>query len=309
MKRFRNILTKALVVAIAAIAFQGATTLRAGEAVEAKEPKPPVVETPPGLRIHGLLQLEFSDQYITPRGLVVENQGVIFQPLLLLFWNLYASETGFLNDVTLTTGVWNSWHTRKSGVDPGEWNEIDPIVGLTFKFAKAFQFDAFYTAFVSQTNSYDTSTNLDLRLTYYDSFIPGFSINPFVEFFYDIDNIPVFFGAQNSWYFVLGINPTFQAGPVKIELPTSVNLVASDFYLRADGSDGGSGAAVFTTQLRASVPISFIPPSYGHWTFYAGVQYYHFNNDGLLDGNEILGAANSRDENLVQFHSGIRIFF
>jgi len=39
------------------------------------------------------------------------------------------------------------------------------------------------------------------------------------------------------------------------------------------------------------------------------VQYYHLSNDGLLDGNQVLGADASRTENLVQFHGGISIFF
>src|SRR5581483_6831994 len=103
-----------------------------------------VLEPEPESRVHVLLNLEFSDHYITPRGLDVENQGVVFQPLALILWDLYSSKSGFLNDVTLTTGVWNSWHTHKSGVNPGEWNEIDPITGLTFKVANDFSFDAFY---------------------------------------------------------------------------------------------------------------------------------------------------------------------
>ncbi|MDB6152773.1 MAG: hypothetical protein JWL90_1226 [Chthoniobacteraceae bacterium] len=136
---------------------------------DGKTPLAAVVDEPFGGAIHGLLNLEFSDHYITPRGLDVEHQGLVFQPLLLLFWDLYSPKEGFLNDITLTTGVWNSWHTRKSGATPRQWNEIDPIVGLTFKFATVVTFDVFYTAFNSQTNSYDTSTNLDLKLTLDDS--------------------------------------------------------------------------------------------------------------------------------------------
>ncbi|MEO7932132.1 MAG: hypothetical protein ABIT76_03135 [Chthoniobacterales bacterium] len=282
--------------------------LLAGPISDEKMAKP-ILEESPGLKIHGLIQLEFSDHYITPRGLDTENQGLIFQPLLLLFWDLYSSKTGPLNDVSLTTGVWNSWHTRKSGATPRQWNEIDPIVGLTFKAFQDFQFDAFYTAFNSQTNSYDTSTNLDLKLTYHDHFIKGFSINPYVEYFRDIDKLPVVLGATSSYYFSLGIDPTFNVGPVKVELPSFVNLVASDFYQRLDGSDGGSGAAVISTELKVSTPLTFIPASYGHWGIYAGVQYYHLNNEGLLDGNVLLGATSKRDKDLIQLHTGITISF
>ncbi len=271
-------------------------------------------EAPPSL-IHGLINLELSDHYITPRGLDVENQGLIFQPLVLIFWDLYSSKTGFLNDVTLTTGVWNSWHTHASGADKGEWNEIDPTVGLTFKFAKDFQFDAFYTAFKSQTNSYETSTNLDLKLTYHDHFMGDFSINPYVEWFKEIaEKATVAFDyskAPESYYFSIGIDPTYssKACPVKVELPTFINLVDNGFYQKFDGSHGGSGLAVFSTELKVSMPLNFIPKGYGSWTIYAGYQYYHLSNTGLLDGNVALGATSERLHNIGQVHGGLTIFF
>lgn len=279
-----------------------------------KEMKTPAEEAL-GIHVHGLVNLEVSDHYITPRGLNVENQGVVFQPLVLLFWNLYSNDNAFLNDVTLTTGVWNSIHTKKSGAEPSHWNEIDPIVGLSFKFAKQFTFDAFWSAFQSQTDSYDTSNNLSLKLTWNDTiFGESFSINPYVEYWYEIsDKATVVFNpatSDESYYFSIGINPTykFKSIPLTISLPTFINLVDSDFYQRFDGTSGGSGLAVFSTQLKFQIPLNFIPKGYGAWTFYAGVQYYHLNNDGLLDGNQVL-ADGSREENLVQFHGGLSIFF
>src|SRR6202011_5421393 len=106
--------------------------------------------------IHALLQVEVGDHYITPRGLDVVNQGLNIQPLVIIFFTLYKNNEGFLNEVTLAPGVWNDWGTNAVGVKKGQWNEIDPFVGLTFKFAKAFQFDAAYTGFRSQTESYPT---------------------------------------------------------------------------------------------------------------------------------------------------------
>lgn len=279
-----------------------------------KEMKKPAEEAL-GIHVHGLINLEVSDHYITPRGLNTENQGVIFQPLALLFWNLYSSDTGFLNDVTLTTGVWNSIHTKKSGAEPSHWNEIDPIGGLTFKFLKDWQLDVFWSAFQSQTDSYDTSENLSIKLTYNDKlFGDSFSINPYVEYWDELsDKSTVVFNpatSHESYYFSIGINPTykFKSIPLTISFPTSINIVDSDFYQRFDGTSGGSGVAVFTTQFKAQIPLDFIPKGYGAWTFYAAVQYYHLNNDGLLDGNQVLADA-SREENLVQFHGGVSIFF
>lgn len=311
LHRFRPALA---LLAAGALTYSAAPQAFAG--AEEKLAKSVVEEESLGLRIHGLVNIDVSDHYITPRGLNVENQGVIFQPLVLLFWNLYQSQEGFLNDVTLTTGVWNSIHTKESGAEPSHWNEIDPIAGISFKFAKAFTFDVFWSAFQSQTDSYETSNNLSFKLTYNDTiFGDSFSINPYVEYWYEVsDKATVVFNPETSsesWYFSLGINPTykFKSIPLTLSFPTFVNLVEDDFYQRMDGTPGGSGLAVFSTQIKATVPLNFIPKSYGNWSIYASFQYYNLSNDGLLDGNQVLGADADREENLYQFHGGLTIFF
>jgi hypothetical protein len=264
--------------------------------------------------VHGLINFEFSDHYITPRGLDTENQGLVFQPLLLLFWDLYSDKTSAINDVSLTTGVWNDWDSHQSGATPGNWNEIDPILGLTFKIEKQWQLDVFYTEFHSQTDSYPPSTNLDFKLTYHDAGISDLTINPFVEYFDEVHEkatvalVPA--TAYKSGYVCVGVDPTFSnVGPWKIELPTSMNLVGSHMYQQFSGAGGGSGFAVFTTEVKGTIPLSFMPASYGHWSAYIGEQYYYLDNKGLLDGNLALGATSKRSTSLFQFHTGVTVFF
>jgi hypothetical protein len=277
-------------------------------------PKNPALAPPPPAPLfNALLQLDFSDHYITPRGLNVENNGLIFQPLFLVFWDLYSDDNGFLQDVTLTTGVWSSFHTRESGVDPGHWNEFDPIAGLGLKFADNWKLDLNYTAFRSMVDAYPTSHHLEVKLSYDDSKLLGaFALKPFIAFWKELENkATVAFNpatSEESYYFTLGINPSFKAGPVKFEFPTYINWVDGDFYQKFDGSGGGSGVAVFGTELKVSVPLTFVPKDLGFWSLYAGVRYYHLSNDGLRDGNSVLTADGDKD-NLVQFHGGISIFF
>jgi len=277
-------------------------------------PKNPVVAPPESEPwIHALLQLDFSDHYITPRGLNVENEGLIFQPLFLVFWDLYSSKDGFLQDITLTTGVWSSFHTRESGADPGHWNEFDPIAGLGFKFADHWKLDLNYTAFRSMVDSYPTSHHLEVKLGFDDSkFLGAFALNPYIAFWKELENkATVAFNpatSEESYYFTVGVSPSFKAGPVKFEFATYINIVDGDFYQKFDGTGGGSGLAVFGTEVKVSVPLSFIPKDMGFWTLYAGVKYYHLSNDGLRDGNMVL-TANEHKDDLVQFHGGISIFF
>jgi hypothetical protein len=289
-------------------------------ALTAGEPAPPAAKAPavepaaPGRSVHALLQLDFSDHYITPRGLNVENEGLIFQPLFLVFWDLYSDQTSPLQNVSLTAGVWNSFHTEKSGADPGHWNEFDPILGLSFKFADAWKLDTTFTAFESMVDSYPTSTHFEAKLSYDDSrhFGGKFAFNPHVAFWQELDEkATVVFDpstSESTYYFTLGINPTFTLDPVKFEFPTFINLVDNDFYQQFDGSPGGSGLAVFCTGVKASVPLTFVPKEAGFWSLYAGVKFYRLENEGLLNGNVVL-TPNEHREDLVQFYGGISIFF
>jgi hypothetical protein len=298
-------------LALAAALVAGATGLHAGTP-DAKTVIP--VETKAkDPWIHALLQIDVSDHYITPRGLNVENEGVIFQPLFLVFWTLYSEPDAFLQDVTLTTGVWSSFHTHESGADPGYWNEFDPIAGLGFKFKGGVKLDLNYTAFDSMVDSYPTSQHMEIKLSYDDSKLLGkFALNPWVAYWQELeDKATVVFNpdtSEESYYFTIGINPSFKVKDVKFEFPTFINLVDDDFYQKFDGTGGGDGLAVFCTGVKASVPLKFIPKDLGFWTLYAGVKYYHLDNEGLLDGNSVL-TPNEHREDLVQFHGGISIFF
>jgi hypothetical protein len=40
--------------------------------------------------VNGVMNLDFSGDYITPRGLHVEDEGLVTQPLLLVLWKLRA---------------------------------------------------------------------------------------------------------------------------------------------------------------------------------------------------------------------------
>jgi hypothetical protein len=114
--------------------------------------------------------------------------------------------------------------------------------------------------------------------------------------------------SEESNYFTIGIDPSTKLGPVKFEFPMYINLVNDGFYQKFDGTGGGSGLAVFGAEIKASVPLTFIPKDMGSWTLYAGVKYYHLNNQGLLDGNQVL-TSEEHKKDLVQYHAGIAIFF
>lgn len=262
----------------------------------------PIAPAPEKSRIGGLLQLDVSDHYITPRGLTVENQGVIFQPLFLLFFDLYDGD-GFINDVTLTLGVWNSIHTEESGADPGHWNEIDPIAGLSFGLAGGFKLDTTWTAFESMTDSYDTPNNLEVKLSYADNLTDTFSINPYASYWLELNNKTTFATSDSSYYFTVGLNPTFspKSIPVRFELPMWVMFPADDFYGES------STIGLWSVGLKASTPLTFVSPEFGKWFLYAKATYYGFENDALVQYGSF--ATGKPDDDEVQFSGGITIIF
>ena len=270
----------------------------------------------PGI-LSGLLNFEFSDHHLTSRGVDLQERGLIAQPKLLLYWKLYAAEDqkADINEVTLTTGVWNDVDTVQAGVRPSNWNEIDPSAGINVKFLRDWTFESPVTAFMSESHSYPTTWNWDPRLTYHDHFIPNFSFNPYVEFFDELsNNSTVVFDqskSQSGYYGVLGFDPTyvFQDIPLKLELPTYLTIPSDKFYQKQDGSGGGSGLGLISTLFKATVPLEFIPKKYGVWSVYAGVGYDYLNNPGLLDGNQLLTGSPVRDRSIVQYHAGLTVRF
>jgi hypothetical protein len=46
----------------------------------------------------------------------------------------------------------------------------------------------------------------------------------------------------------------------------------------------------------------------GAWKASFATSYFHFRNDGLMDGNQVL-ANPVRESNLTQFHGGLSVFF
>jgi hypothetical protein len=222
----------------------------------------PAPEAPAPSLIHELLNLEFSDRYITPRGLNVQNRGLVIQPLALLFFDCYSSKEGVINDVSLVIGDWNSVHTAiaKSGPRPGHWNEPDPTAGLNIKFLKDWVFEFAYTAFVSEVDAFSTSQNADLKLRYHDKFFKDFSINPYFETFIKTSNkATVVFDRSTSrrgYYFQLGIDPgsVFEAISLTIDFPTYINLPDRDFYQAANSKGSSSTIGLFSTEVRGTVP-------------------------------------------------------
>jgi hypothetical protein len=307
-------------------------TLAASAAALALAPSVIHAEDAPS-RVNFLANFEFSNEYLTPRGMIVHDQGLAIQPLLLGLVNVYHGDS-FINDVTLVPGVWNDFATKPVsehapfGSNPKtHWVEIDPIAGISFSFAKNFKLDVTYTAFAMQILDIGTSQHLDTKLSFDDTqYLKAFALHPYFEFWQELDgkatdaDVPeAVFGPSpksgshpapgSSYYFEVGVDPSYtfkDLGSLKIEAPCRVLLPNERFYGEYYGD--ASTVGLFELGLKGSVPMNFMPKGYGHWNFHAGVRYQYFVDDNLYHLNEF-NAPGKPTRTSVQGYAGVSIFF
>ncbi|MBL9138852.1 MAG: hypothetical protein JNK85_23490 [Verrucomicrobiales bacterium] len=281
-------------------------------------------------RVNALLNFEFSTHYLTPRGMIVQDSGLVFQPLVLGFFNLYRGE-GFVNNATLVGGVWNCFGTDRipssdsNGQDRTSWYEIDPIAGVSIGFAKHLTLDVTYTSFNMQILNIPFSHHLETKLALDDSgWLGKWALHPYLIFWSELEGKataaqvpyvvdPLGKGPQplpgSSWYFDIGIAPSYtfeKLGGLKVEAPARILLPDSEFY--GEYYDESSTIALYEVGLKATIPMAFMPKGYGNWSFHAGFKYQHFADENLAS-MQAFNAPAERTDDVVAFFCGLSTFF
>ena len=303
----------------------------------------PVFAGPEPGSIHGLINFNLTNRYITNNGLQIENQGLIAQPLMILSSPVYSDRTSWINDVTFSLGGWSTWHSHSGGTPTAHWRETDFFGGLTVSFAEDWKLSAFYSAYVCPNAAFNTAWEMACTLSYDDSRMLGrFALHPFLEFRRQTEGqITVAFRrdlADESYCFKLGVNPSHQFDGFKLEMPAFFTLVPEGFYQQSvvetrhityygydyrrfryypidyrytvqDGKRAAGGVGYLSAALKATVPLPFLSRTGVSTSLYGAVQYYRMVNAGLLDGNQVLGASGRRDRDLVQFYFGFNVAF
>ncbi len=282
-----------------------------------------------------LLKLEIGDKYVTPRGMIVRENGVTVEPLALIFLNAYRGE-GFVNSVTLFGGVWNDLGTKQVSVHAPfgstpktNWTETDPIAGISIGFAKRFKLEVTYTAFAEYVLDIPTSHHLETKLSFDDSdYLGAFALNPYFLYWQELwqkstdADVPfAVFGPSSksgrhpqpgsSFYFELGVTPgyTFKScGDLRIEAPCRLLLSNNRFYGEYYTSNSTIGVGLYELGLKATLPLKFIPKEIGNWSVYAGGRYVNFTNDNLRELNAF-NAPGEAKHDTWQVYGGVSIFF
>lgn len=255
--------------------------------------------------IHGFFSLPFKTAYVTPRGLVVENQGLVVQPVAGMVFPI--ADIGPLKDFTFVAGVWNSFNEHQDDERVGSWNECDFFASFSWKMGDQLNFALTYGAWFfpeSTPNKPDVEQNLDLKISFDDSKMwgsSGFALNPYVDLWYAIagSSTVVLGDTGSTGYVELGIVPTYTCKaianyPLTFTFPTYVSVGPNEYW-DATGAFDDSNFGLFSVSANVSVPLSMIPVKYGHWHLDAGVTYDYIINDALLEAGHILSGNDDRN--------------
>jgi len=266
----------------------------------------------PPLAIHGFGDVTFKNDYITPRGLLVTNNGLTTQILNGIVGDIYSNPDTTIDDVSILGGIWNDLDTGQHNKTVGPWNEFDWFVGANFEIEKAWTLGVTYVEFLSPPGNFSTEHNIEFSLKYADSPILGpITFHPYAKLFYEIAGPSVVVTGKGGGTFdiELGAVPTLDltpwAIPAVLTAPTWVTVGPSDFW------GGGGNVGVVSTGLTATMPLDFVSKAYGAWDFHFGVQYYNEVNNQLLVAQQLLGTAGSGSghRNIVVGFAGVGMHF
>jgi hypothetical protein len=263
---------------------------------------PAVAQESSGASLHGFADLSYKNDYITPRGLHVTSDGSTIQFLNALVVDFPQSPTGTITDVSILGGTWTDFNPSYKSPNTQVLNEFDWFVGANAKIGQKVTAGVQYVQFISAPGAFKTEKNLEFSLAYNDQLKP-ISINPYVKLFYAMDgDSTVVVGKRGDTYDVeVGATPTWDLKdyniPLTLSAPTWITFGPEDFW------GGGGNTGVFTTGLKASYAL---PTNAGHWSVYAGYQYYHLINDRLVLAQSILNNGKTdRDVHLLQVGLGL----
>ena len=226
-----------------------------------------------GSRISGIIQIDFTNAYFF-RGIQNERDGFIAQPWGELYFNLFSADEGLIRDVTIGGGVWNSWHSEKTGREhgPGPLYETDWYPLFSVGFENDITATLIYYWYSSPNGAFDTVEELNLKLEWDDSEVLGrWALAPWVNL--AIETHLTSFGPDKGEGVQLGIEPTLwelenDTYPLSFTVPAELGLAIDDYYEEDDGSENAFGYA--SVGLLASLPITAVPENFGAWTVSPG---------------------------------------
>jgi hypothetical protein len=256
--------------------------------------------------LHGFGDVSVKSDYVTPRGLVVVDDGVTVQVLN----GLVLKTPG---GVAFHAGTWidlNPGYNKAENITAV--NEFDFFVGVSGNITPKVEVGAEYSQFISGQPSvaFKTERNIEFSVKYHDGDKDSpITINPYAKLFWAVDSksSTVVLGKAGGTFDVeIGAVPTIKAGPAKVSFPTWFTVGPKTYWGKTGDAIKDSNFGVISTGLKAEMPLSFLKGGAGA-SVYAQVQYYHLINDNLALARTLLTNSTGRDK--VVFGAGISFGF
>jgi hypothetical protein len=260
-----------------------------------------------GWQLHGFGDISVKSDYVTPRGLVVVDDGATVQVLNGL---VAVAPSGF----AIHAGTWvdiNPSYNRAENITA--LNEFDWFVGISGNIAPKLEAGVEYSEFISGQPSvaFKPERNIEFSLKYHDGGKDSkVTINPYAKFFWAVDSksSTVVLGKAGDTFDVeLGMAPTIKVGGGSLSAPTWITVGPKTYW--GNKSDGikDSNFGVFSTGVKGSIPISVFKGGGASASLYAQLQYYHLINDNLEAARFILTRSTGNDK--LTFGAGISVGF
>jgi hypothetical protein len=238
-------------------------------------------------RFSGSAAIGITDKYIY-HGYVLEDQGAIIQPEFEVLARFYSGE-GFVTKASWRLYVFSSFQTHESRDEKTDamirsWYEVQVETGIVLELAKHFTFSASYVRFESPNHAFVAANAAEFILSIDDGdWLGAWALHPHVSWFRPFPG--GWESSDEGSYFELGIEPERPFGksarPVTISFPIAIGLGQKRYYL-------GEHFGFFSVGVAVSVPLAFIPLSWGEWNLGLSSTYYRLgrnvadsSNDGI----------------------------
>ncbi|MDB6078241.1 MAG: hypothetical protein JWO82_1988 [Akkermansiaceae bacterium] len=276
-------------------------TLHAGTkpAAAPEDSAPPSLAAAPSSLITGDIGITLANEYNT-RGVIVQDQGVTFQPYLNLSAKFYEGQ-GLIQSASLLFGLWadvsSNGNVSGPGNPGGKFTEFDYGGGLSVSFAKRWTFSTFLNSWTSPADGYGDGQWINGTLSFNDDGLLAehFSIKPYLLVLRDLGGDAATGLERSAWYFEPGIRPNYTffadtATPLNVALLVKAGL-GSEFY-------AGKSVGYVAAGPQLSVPLAFVDPSLGKWTASTGYLYYRLAETLKPSGDD-------RNESLFTFNLNV----
>lgn len=236
-------------------------------------------------RVGLVLGADWASAYYFRGILNEENGGNNVQPYGEIGFKLLQN-MGALTHLQIGGGFWNNWHYGGGTVvepsDPKFWYEADVYAKVNALWWDVLTTGVTYTYYTSPNGSFTSYADVGLYANLSDSkWLGAFALNPSIIFAFETKGEALPADGKKGIYMQLGLAPgyTFLDGsqfPVNISLPLTFGFSLKDYYT-VNGQDQTFG--YFSGGPLITVPLNFIPNTFGNWSLKAGVQFLVLNSN------------------------------